>query len=81
MILLVYLACPALHLIDAVPVNLSSNHSLLHQTGDDLTSACAKKTEKNIKNAVVAAVYLTINSNALKKKNLYKSTFLTCIFS
>jgi hypothetical protein len=37
-----YLACPALHLIDAVPVNLSLNHSLLRQTGN-LTSAFAKK--------------------------------------
>ena len=44
MILLVYLACPALHIVDAVPVNLSSNHSLLCQTGDDLlTSAFAKR--------------------------------------
>ena len=34
LILLVYLACPAVHIIDAVPVNLSLNHSLLRQTGD-----------------------------------------------
>ena len=35
------LSCPALHIIDAVPVNVS-NHSLLRQTGD-LTSAFAEK--------------------------------------
>ena len=38
-----YLACPALNIIDAMPVHFSLNHSLLHQTGDDLTSAFAKK--------------------------------------
>ena len=42
MILLVYLACPVLHIINAVPVNLSLNHSLLRQTGD-LTKAHSRK--------------------------------------
>jgi hypothetical protein len=34
--------CPALHIIDAVPVNLSLNHSLLLQMGN-LTSVFVKK--------------------------------------
>ena len=42
LILMILLACPALHIIDAVPVNLSLNHNLLCQTGD-LTSTFAKK--------------------------------------
>ena len=62
MILLVYLACPALHIIDVVPVNLSLNHNLLRQTGD-LTSAFAKN------HCRCTNVYLTININAFLKIN------------
>ena len=43
MILLVYLACPVLHRIDAVPVKFFIDSQPTCQTGD-LTSAFAKKT-------------------------------------
>jgi hypothetical protein len=63
MILLVDLACPALDIINAVPVNLSSNYNLLRQTGDDLTSASLKK------HCRCTNVYLIININAFLKIN------------
>jgi hypothetical protein len=48
---------PALHIINAVPVNLSSNHSLLQlrPTGDDFKEAHSRK------------MYLTLNINAFLK--------------
>ena len=72
MILLGQLACPALHIINAGPVNLSSNHSLLQlrQTGDDLTKVYSRKS------TIVAQMYLTININAFLKINTQKYTFL-----
>ena len=73
MILLVYLACPALHIIDTVPVNLSLNHSLVRQTGD-LTCAFVKKQCR------CTNVYLTININAGLKINtqvyIFKPAYL-----
>ena len=66
-----YLACPALHTINEVPVNLSSNHSLLRQTGGDLTSAFAKKKHCRCPN-----VYLTMHIHAVLKINTQKYIFL-----
>ena len=76
MILLVYLACPVLHIFDEVPVDLTLNHNLLRQTGD-LTSAFTKKSSR------CTNVYLTIRINAFLKINtqvyIFKPVYLVNI--
>ena len=71
---MILLACPELHIIDAVPMNLSLNHNLLRQMGDDLTSAFAKKA---------LSLYLTININVFIQINtqvyIFKPAYLVNI--